>query len=236
MRSQIKNLVCRSISAMALMFVVHTSIAAPIVQPMGLNFGDQYRLAFLTNGKRNAASGNVADYNAFVTNAANAVSELAALGTTWSAIAATATNNGHGNTNTNPGVWAGLPIYLLDGSSTPLANDNADLWDQTIGRPFNIDENGQLVNLVGDHSVWTGTNWDGTKHGNHLGQANVVFGRDDTIGPQFWVLDPGGATMANLGLHRMYAISGNLSAVPLPPAAALLGLPLLALLRRRVPS
>lgn len=56
--------------------------AVPIPVPTGLAPGDNYRLAFVTSTTRDATSSAIADYNDFVTAAALAVPELAALGTT----------------------------------------------------------------------------------------------------------------------------------------------------------
>jgi hypothetical protein len=62
--------------------------AAPgalIIVPPGLNPGDKYRLVFVTSTTSGAQSSGIGNFNAFVTASA----ELAALGTTWSAIAST---------------------------------------------------------------------------------------------------------------------------------------------------
>ena len=41
--------------------------AQGVVLPAGLQGGDPYRLLIVTEGRRNAVSTNIADYNAFVT-------------------------------------------------------------------------------------------------------------------------------------------------------------------------
>ena len=94
-----------------------TASAAPITVPTGLNPGDQYRLAFVTSTTRDATSSNIADYNAFVTAAANSVPQFVALGTTWHAIGSTAAVAARDNTNTNFTVNpSGQPIYNLKGT------------------------------------------------------------------------------------------------------------------------
>ena len=113
------------------------SNAWAITPPIGLNAGDQYRLAFVTSTERDGLSANIADYNAHVTAAASGVPELLALGTTWRAIASTAVVAARDNTNTNPDE-TGVPIYLLNG--VQLASGNADLWDGTISVPLDVDE------------------------------------------------------------------------------------------------
>lgn len=56
--------------------------AAPVTVPPGLNAGDQYRLAFVTDGRHDGTSNDIAVYNTFVTTEANLSAELAALNTT----------------------------------------------------------------------------------------------------------------------------------------------------------
>src|SRR5689334_807714 len=88
------------------------SHGAPITVPAGLSRGDQYRLAFVTSTVRTGRSRDIADYNAFVTSAANSVPELVALGTTWRAVVSTNAStpqlsfitDARDNTATNPDV------------------------------------------------------------------------------------------------------------------------------------
>jgi hypothetical protein len=79
-----------------------TALAGPITVPTGLNPGDQYRLAFVTSTTRDASSSNIADYNAFVTAAANSDPLVAALNTGWRAIASTPSTAAEDNTFTPP--------------------------------------------------------------------------------------------------------------------------------------
>ena len=146
--------------AVASLGLASESLAVPITVPTGLSPGAQYRLAFVTSTTRDATSSNIADYNAFVTATANAVPELAALGTTWTAIASTSSVYAQDNTSTNPGI-TGVPIYLLN--DTLLASDNANLWggwgSSPLVNPLRYDENAVLL---GDVYVWTGTDADGS--------------------------------------------------------------------------
>ena len=71
--------------------------AAPVTAPTGLSPGEQYRLAFMTSTLSTATATDIATYNTFVTNVANSVTELADLGTTWTAIASTATVDARGS-------------------------------------------------------------------------------------------------------------------------------------------
>ncbi len=115
--------ICLAVSSLGL--TAFSTLAAPITIPTGLNPGDQYRIAFVTSTIRDATSSNIADYNAFVTAAANKVSELAGLGTGWTAIGSTASIDARDNTNTNFTTSTGVGIYLLN--DTKLADNNADL-------------------------------------------------------------------------------------------------------------
>jgi len=74
------------------------SHAASIIVPAGVQPGDTYRIIFVTSAKRNATSSNIADYNQFVTNAANLSPELQSLNTTWTALASTSATNVLANT------------------------------------------------------------------------------------------------------------------------------------------
>ena len=212
------------------------ALAAPITLPAGQNPGDSYRLAFVTSIKRGAEETDINAYNTFVNNLANGVTELAALSTTWSAIASTSAIDARDNTNTNPGASAGVPIYLTDGI-TMIADDNADLWDGDIDNLFNIDENG---NTVGVDQVWTGSVTNGTGNsGNELGSNNPITGA--THFPNaIWITV---TAHPNTAQWRMYAISDTITipgGEPDPEIAApgqvgllILGIAGVAVVRRR---
>jgi hypothetical protein len=132
------------------------AFAGPITVPMVLNPGDHYSLAFVTSATRGATSSNIADYNAFVTTDANSVPALAALGTTWTAIASAASANADDNTNTNPSMDPiGVPIYTL--GNTLIASTNTALWSGSITSPISFEDNGWLATVV----VWTGQGKNG---------------------------------------------------------------------------
>jgi hypothetical protein len=202
--------------------------AVPITVPTGLDPGEQYRLAFMTSTTRDATSSNIADYNAFVTNAANAVPELVALGTSWTAIGSTLTVAARDNTATNPGVnGPGVPIYLLN--DTILADDYADLWDGSIDNNFDVNEFGAFVPAV---VVWTGTDSDGTITPSYLGDIAVGYGVSNQSDPS-WIVN---GQLVSGTVRPLYAISGTLTAIPEPNTAALLvlGLTALGAARRRI--
>ena len=194
--------------------------AAPITAPTGLNPGDQYRLAFVTSTTTQAFSTNIADYNAFVTTAANSVPELFALGTTWSAIGSTRFFGGHvdarDNTATNPSS-TGVALYNL--ADSLVASNNADLWDSTIANPINVDEHGAILDTL----VWTGTFDDGLAlFGQELGtfpssHSTSTIG-NSTFTDLRWVHETAAPPANRLSL---YAMSGVLTVVPEPSSMAL---------------
>ncbi len=196
--------------------------AVPLTVPTGLNPGDQYRLIFESSTVRDATSTDIADYNAFVAALAAAVPELAALGTTWTAIASTATIDARDNTNTNPVSAAGVPIYATGGKTSPslVFTDNADIWDglNLTVRVFN--ENGLFnTNKTLGRAIWTGTGGDGTA-ASPLGTATPTIGGTavSKTPNAFWI-DTG--TGVQTEPHFLYGISGILTVVPEPGTAAL---------------
>jgi len=195
--------------------------AAPITVPTGLSPGDQYRLAFVTSGWVDATSSDIADYNAFVQGAADAVPELLGLGATWNAIGSTLTVDARDNTGTNPDVEPGVPIYILN--DTRLVLNNFDLWDGSITNLFIIDEHGAHV-IGAPSSVWTGTSVDGTAL-NPLGSSPLVNLGETTKADSSWVSWKAADPSDPRHYHkRLYAISEVLSVVPEPSSLLLLGL------------
>ena len=221
----------RTLFGMVLLGVLISNAAHAIVitAPTGLAPGTQYRLAFVTSTTRNATSTNIADYNAFVTGVANTIPQLAALGTTWTAIGSTATVDARDNTGTNPSS-TGVPIYLLN--NTKLADNNADLWDGTIDTAFSVLQNGNQIAPI--FVVYTGSNTDGTGFaGRQLGSPSAEYGNVGDVG-NLWITDN---LQPNTALTPMFAISGVLTApVPLPAAAWLFGsaLGVMGVMRRKI--
>ncbi len=216
----------RTITSLFLFCAISTvvplrSSAAPITVPTNLSVGDKYRLVFMTSTARDATSSNIADYNAFVTAAATSVPKLAALGTTWTAIASTPDISAVANTDTNPYQTIGVPIYRLDG--TRIADGNADLWDGSILAPININELGEDTQGF----VWTGSHPDGIAW--YLFELGGIYNGIAILGstaglfptgPE-WIYDFEDTVSAG---HPLYGISAELTVVPEPGAMTLMGI------------
>lgn len=218
-----KKFITGLIGGIATSLFITGAQAAPITTPVGLSSGEQYRLVFVTSTTTNATSSDINYYNDFVNDLAGLNPILAALGTTWTAIASTAAVNARDNTATHPTTnGAGAPIYLLDGS-TKIADTNADLWDSTIDAPINFHEGGTLP-TAGFVRVWSGTTQTGGSVTNRrLGEATTAFsGRSDLSSS---VLIRSGVPDLTQE-HYLYALSGILtvSAIPAPGIPAIFGL------------
>lgn len=213
--------------------VATQSLAGPITVPPDLQPGDQYRLVFVTSGTIDGTSTDISVYNNFVTNAANSDPALAALGTTWSAIASTATVDARDNTNTNPNVGTGVPIYDVMGNL--VASSNANLWTNTNSANIPYDQNGLIhPNAL----VWTGTDISGQAYlplglGDSAGQGPTVgfffYPGTNIDTNQLWI-----QALENPYLTSewpLYAISGILTVpVPEPRSIVLAGIAFLGLI------
>ena len=205
----------RFIALVATILLTTSSLeAVPITVPTDLNPGNKYRLAFVTSTTTVPVFLDIADYNTFVSGLANAVPELAALGTTWKAIGSTPDDDARDNTGTNPSS-AGVPIYRLD--NTRIADDNADLWDGSIQATLSTNQFGSPVGVI---TVWTGSSADGLAHINSsLGPPSAAFGFASEVDDR-WIIQ-NTTTDFNFGRH-LYAMSGELTVVPEPGTFSLL--------------
>jgi len=222
---------CVVVTVLLFCLLPRHALATITTVPTSLAPGAQYRLAFVTSTTRDATSPNIDDYNIFVSIAANAVPELAALGTTWKAIASTSSVAARVNTDTVPSVVAGgslgVPIFLLNG--TKLVDSYDDLWDGSIDVALNVDEFGAAD--PGGHPesfyyVYTGSKRDGTAASDFVvpgggiynlwlghnpilkpNAASAMFGRFD-LRDFGWVEFGGGSQKEG---RRFYALSAVLT-------------------------
>ena len=227
----------RALAYIAALIVASSASAQSIYQPLGLQPGDEYRLLFVTDGKRNALSAEIADYNAFVASEANQPNSLVGgLATDWFAIASTNDVDAIGNTGTDPSPPGdtGVPIYLVDGASR-IANHYDHLWAGAqvllLSAP-NLTQYGVAPSSP-QNNVWTGTDYNGVAGG--IGGA---IGADNTptlgssVSPVGRWINNNFTSVASEA-KSFYAISSILVAVPEPSAVTLLALAAAALLTRR---
>ncbi|WP_447969359.1 PEP-CTERM sorting domain-containing protein [Nitrospira sp. M1] len=195
--------------------------AMPILLPTGLNPGDSYQLAFQSSGTRNALSTDIADYNAFVQNAANAAgigvgSPLG--GIVWSAIASTAAVSALEN--------AVVSTFVYNLVDQRVASGFADMWDGSLQAPIRYDEFG---NSKGS-TVWTGTGIDGMQSSNVLGDPSLSTLGIGGLADSLWI-DRG--SFPSSGFRTLYALSEPLTVpqtpVPVPSSILLFGSGLMGL-------
>jgi hypothetical protein len=205
-----------------------------VIVPPGLNPGDTYRLAFVTDGGTYATSSDIAYYNAFVTSEALAVTALADLGTTWAVIGSTATLSAKANTGTDPSLLLGVPIFGLDG--VKIVDNNIDLWDGTLDTGIHVTPTGANLPTGGSIAVWTGTDYQtgGASNNGVLGAINSV-----AFGAPGWTdfrWTEGGSNAGWATTEGLYGMSGLLVApavAPEPDSAILFATGILALALQR---
>lgn len=160
--------------------------AAVVLRPPDLNPGDRYRLVFVTSGKTQAESEDIEYYNGFVDGYGDT-----ALDSDWRAIGSTSMVNARDKTDTTGSD--GVPLYRLDGER--VANDYADLRDESLLNPIKYTESGSTVT----EKVWTGTDKNcATPSKRYLGtllpsgneQARVGNSSGTTGGWFQWGYDP----------------------------------------------
>ena len=203
-----------------------TAFAVPVTVPT-LPIGAQYRLAFVTSETTDATRGDIAYYNNFVTNAAENVPELDALGTTWTAIASTADGvDARDNTQTNTSVHGdGVPIFLLNGDK--LVDNYLDLWDGDVDAPLDVNEWGAPI---ANNHAWTGSDSSGMGL-KPLGSSEYAVAQ---VG-KLWREDEWieGGLLNKWAPESLYALSGTLTVtsapIPEPSTLVLFGVGFLGL-------
>lgn len=188
--------------------------------------GDTYHLAYITTATRDAASTDIADYNAFVQSDADSQTEVGGVAIKlvegvyggdvgWTALASTGQVDA---INNSPITGPVFDIYhsLNPTESTTgdalLALDAADFWDLQFPGASDNNSGNPLSNLSGgNHNVWTGTSSGGLAN-SPLGQGDSS--RRQWSGWRYWV-GPN-AYDTNDTQHQMVAISQELSIILTP--------------------
>ena len=193
-----------------------------------------YRLVFVTSGTTLASSSNIGYYNNFVTNAANAVPDLAKLNATWTVIGSTGTTNAITNIGAS---LATVGIYDLTG--TLVANGTSGLFSGSLLAPIDTTELGQTAPVLDPNFpgyVWTGSTENGRKGADPLGTGSSGNIGLDTATSSQWIYYGylSGQAESTVPLP-VYAISSEINTVPEPGTTGLtvLGGTILLLAGRR---
>ena len=177
-----------------------------LVPPLG--YVGQYRVVFVTqNGTMPAHPANIGTLNTFASDAAATEPLLVALGTTWSAMAATTVTTVWANTATDPvnDLATSVPIYRVDG--VLVADGYSTLWSGTLGNRIDLDQNGNTP--TGGTQAYCGF--------DDLGATVTGSEWDSTAGPKLGYYDNLGSWAGVENYYpssdHIYAISGVLTAV-----------------------
>ncbi len=182
--------------------------------PADLAPGAPYRLMFVTDTGGTATSGNIEDYDAFVSADANAVPELAALATTWRVLASTGSVDARDHTMTDPTPSGptGVPIYRVDGAR--IADHYDQLWSNSA-TPLHVLCTTTASGGTYSGLIFSGSFADGTVRPPYaLGDTFVAIGNTGIA--DRWFASGNGANA--LSIRRFYAMSDVLT-VPMPTQA-----------------
>lgn len=209
----------RTLCILSLIIGCFTTANAALVVPGGLNPGDKYHVIFVTSNVRDAFPGNISNYDSFVQSTADAAGIGGSI--TWRAV---------GSTDDGTNAISHVGALFSDTSNIPIYNQNGDLvsasfnglWDGGLDSAVGYDQNGSPTST----SVWTGTNSTGFGDGGfRLGSSSASFGNSTATSASWINL----STNNNSNFLSLYAMSQELTAVPVPAAAWLFGSGLLGI-------
>jgi hypothetical protein len=180
--------------------------------PAGLKPGDQFRFVFVTDGRTNAVSSSIADYDSFVQSQAGGAT-YNGVTVNWLAIGSTSTVNAidHiGQTDT--------PVYLVSGTQVTTSTTPTGLWSGSLMHSIDEDITGSTLQQL---FPWTGTSPAGVGAGPlfDLGALLPEIGAT-TATDATW-----SAFFVELLLfpQPVYGISTVLTVIPKPSSKLLMG-------------
>ena len=191
------------------------------LKPTGLAQGSQFRLLFLSSTKRDATATDIADYNTFVQDRAEAGhTDIQGYSAGFRAVGCTADTDARDNTAT---TGTGVPIYWLDG--TKAADDYADFYDGDWDDEANDkNESGTDAHdtALSDNHPYTGCQHNGTEFfssGNSraLGESFVRVGSPNSSNPNHSPLNGDRSATAN-NTRPMYGLSAVFQVLVIPPS------------------
>ena len=193
------------------------------LKPTGLAEGSQFRLLFLSSTKRDASSTDIADYNTFVQDRAEAGhTDIQGYSAGFRAVGCTADTDARDNTAT---TGTGVPIYWLDG--TKAADDYADFydgdWDDEANDKNESGTNGPDTSQQANYP-FTGCGNDGTEAfylgggvSAALGGAVARVGRPNSSGSGNTPLSTN-AQVLNTDTRPMYGLSAVFQVLVVAPS------------------
>ena len=183
-------------------------------EPSGLPPNTEYRLMFLTDGKVDATSSDIATYNSLVESEGLAATGISG----WTAIASTETVDVITNTSTQTST-SGIAVYLIDDTNKLLAPNYATLWGGSIQALLNVTPTDQLITDPSEAQTWTGSTSAGLPFATgELGNAsdNAYRGLSSATDTR-WA---GYVNLSKVADRRLYGISPVLrspsAATPVP--------------------
>jgi hypothetical protein len=161
--------------------------------------GDTYHLVFVSSTVTNLSNrDDVHFWNDYINTLADASSLPGLSNLTWKVIGADTDHDANDN------ALVSGPVYLVD-ATTKVADDYADMWNESVDVAINVDEHGDTA--TGDTHVWSGANGTGTSGGgNSLNGSGTAArsGRWNEYANRNWIYrdDP-----AKSGNYHFYGLS-----------------------------
>ena len=202
---------------LGLLICLQPTTALALFVPSGLNPGDEYRIAFITDSNSIQANSTEIDFYNDAVNDEAARSTLTE-GVDYFAVASTEMVDARDNVGSSS-----APIYLVD--DTLLANGTDDLWDGDILTVFRVDQFG--VFQFSATEVWTGSRFDGMAFPNQFLGADMPRYGQNQFTDLDWVSNGN-----NFGSNQSLALYGisEVLVIPEPAPVPALGRPGLGLL------